>query len=412
MSAVTNVWGFCSVAFGDTWQTAAPTWTEVTGYLREFTVSWGRSGEYDAFRAGTATMVLDNRDGRFTPDYSAGAYYPNIKPWLPVKAGVVFTSGASTTVACLFSGFVERWVLEFPEMGADATATIQCADGMKIPANYQLGGGSTGVFDLGSTTPGGMIDNVLDGFGWSTGARWRTLDAGAVTSLSSSTGNKDTAALTLINTVMVSDGGFFYSMPHSTAHTPRLIYRDRLHPTENSAITATFGETSTCVRYQDAVLSYDEERVRNRWKIGITASTKVAVSDSTLSQDLYGLRVYSQSGLLLKTTAAADERAEQGVLATQTPSIAGTITSLLRKGMDYDRAVDLAVDAYEPLKWVQVNRGDVSAQMIVDGCTVNYRVGEPCEFTYMLSPAAIGGTYWILGDPVWGVLDETAWLGW
>jgi hypothetical protein len=412
VTAVTKVWGTCHVAFGDTWQTAAQTWTDITPYLREFTVGWGRSGEYNAYRAGTLSAVLDNRDGRFTPDYTSSPYSPNVKPWAPIKVGVTFTDGSNTTVQCLFSGFVERWILSYPGIGTDAICQIQATDGLKIPANYQLGGGSTGVFDLASTSPGGQIGRILDGFGWSTGALWRTVDAGGVTSLSSSTGNKDVTALSLINTVMLSDGGFFYSMPHTTAHTPRLIFRDRLWPQENNSIVATFGETSTCVPYQDIDLSDDEERIRNRWKIGITASTKIARSDSTDSQDSYGLRVYSQTGLLLKTTAAADDRALAGVHTTAQPSLSGTVTSLLRKGMDYDRAVDLAVDAYMPLRWVTVKRGTINEDMIVDACQVSFKVGQPCEFTYSLSPASLAGTYWILGDADMGKLDMTTYLGW
>jgi len=412
MSTVTKVWGTCHAAFGDTWQTASQTWTDLTPYLREFTVSWGRSGEYDAYRAGTLTAVLDNRDSRFTPLNTSSPYSPNVKPWTPVKAGVTFTDGSDTTVQCLFSGFIERWIVEYPGVGSDTVCQIQATDGMKIPANYQLGGGSTGVFDLPSTSPGGQINDILDGFGWSTGALWRTIDPGGVSSLSSSTGNKDTAALTLINTVMVSDGGYFYSMPHSTAHTPRLIFRDRLYPQENNTVQALFGETTSCVPYQDVALCEDEERIRNRWKIGITASTKTARSDSTDSQDQYGLRVYQQTGLLLKTTGEADDRALAGVHTTASPALSGTITSLLRKGMDYDRAVDLAVDAYGPLRWVTVRRGGVDEDMMVDACQVSFKVGQPCEFTYSLSPASLAGTYWLLGDTDLGILGQTAYLGW
>ena len=64
MSAVTKVYGWCSIAFGDTWQTASQTWTDVTPYLRQFHVRWGRQGEYDRFRAGTCTLVLSNSDSR------------------------------------------------------------------------------------------------------------------------------------------------------------------------------------------------------------------------------------------------------------------------------------------------------------------------------------------------------------
>jgi len=55
-------------------------WTDVTSYVRGISINRGRSDETANFEAGTAQIVLDNRDRRFDPFYTSGPYYGNLKP--------------------------------------------------------------------------------------------------------------------------------------------------------------------------------------------------------------------------------------------------------------------------------------------------------------------------------------------
>lgn len=48
------------------------TWTDVTEYVQGVSIQRGRSNELDDFSTGSATIVLENNDRRFDPEYAAG----------------------------------------------------------------------------------------------------------------------------------------------------------------------------------------------------------------------------------------------------------------------------------------------------------------------------------------------------
>jgi hypothetical protein len=78
--------GFASSA---TTPLAATSWTDVSAYLRgEPSWNHGRQFELDRIEAGTATLLLDNVDRRFEPNYSGSAYYPNVKPMKRIRLSV------------------------------------------------------------------------------------------------------------------------------------------------------------------------------------------------------------------------------------------------------------------------------------------------------------------------------------
>lgn len=117
---------FVEFAFGDTWTTASPTWTDVTKYVRSVTTKRGRQHELDVVAAGTAVVDLDNRDGRFRPLNTAGAYSPDVVPGVPVR----FRARYDSTDYDVWRGFVESWPQTYPGK-LDAVARASCVDGFK-----------------------------------------------------------------------------------------------------------------------------------------------------------------------------------------------------------------------------------------------------------------------------------------
>ena len=96
------------MALGDDAFETSPTWTDVSQYLRldrGVKVKRGRRGEFAKPQVGTATFTLDNSDGRFTPGYTSGAYYPDIKRRVRVQLKAYDGSQYST----LFTGWVDSW---------------------------------------------------------------------------------------------------------------------------------------------------------------------------------------------------------------------------------------------------------------------------------------------------------------
>lgn len=88
-----------------------PSWTDVSAYVDEVpTIKRGRDDEFsDNFAAGTATIVLDNTDRRFEPEFAAGPYYPDVRPMRRVRIRALW---AAVTYD-LFSGYIERWPVEY-----------------------------------------------------------------------------------------------------------------------------------------------------------------------------------------------------------------------------------------------------------------------------------------------------------
>lgn len=73
------------IAFTDSYTESDPDWTDITEYVRGFSSSVGRTTEVDAIQTGTAQIVLDNADGRFTPGRTTSPYYPNVVPCRQVR---------------------------------------------------------------------------------------------------------------------------------------------------------------------------------------------------------------------------------------------------------------------------------------------------------------------------------------
>ena len=69
-----NVTLTCEIAFDSNPLDSVQSWTDVTAYLRGFETTRGRISELAEFQTGTATVTLDNRDNRFSPNQTTHYY--------------------------------------------------------------------------------------------------------------------------------------------------------------------------------------------------------------------------------------------------------------------------------------------------------------------------------------------------
>lgn len=122
------------VAFDDGPYVASPTWTAITSYVREVTTRRGRSNETENFEAGTATLVLDNRDRRFDPFYTSGPYYGKLLPRRQIR--IQATNNATTYP--VFRGYVDGWPVTLTDAGFDSTVTLSCFDVLGLIADEEL----------------------------------------------------------------------------------------------------------------------------------------------------------------------------------------------------------------------------------------------------------------------------------
>lgn len=122
------------VAFTTDALSATPAFVDIGLDCRMWDAARGRSGELERFPPGRATVVLDNENGDYDSHNASGPWYGHLKPNRRLRIretlnGVTYTQ---------FDGFVDRWGLDYANVGKDATATVTATDGTKILARTEL----------------------------------------------------------------------------------------------------------------------------------------------------------------------------------------------------------------------------------------------------------------------------------
>lgn len=100
-------------------------WVAVTSYVRVAEGIQIRRGRQDWSQGptfATCDLTLDNRDGRFSPRNTSGAYYPYLVRNTPLRVSVYKDDGTTTV---RFWGDVSSWPVTVVGMGADLTTAIQ-----------------------------------------------------------------------------------------------------------------------------------------------------------------------------------------------------------------------------------------------------------------------------------------------
>lgn len=255
-------------AFGSSMFDASPSWTDISAYFRSGTTSRGRASVDQRFETGTASLVLDNRDGRFTADNPSSPYYPNVKIGVPVRVTATF----ETTTYPVFYGSVRSWPPQYPTGNIESTVTVPLADGFYNLNLEDIAGES---YDL---QPGDeRITAVLDDIGWPAGLR--DLDDGIATVQATDVaqpndGGEQPALAHLLDVAEAEVGVLFMG------RDGKVVFRNRV---AMSAVTAeaTFdGEDykEISLRYDDSIL-YNDIRVAREDGIQVTYVNTSSVSE-------------------------------------------------------------------------------------------------------------------------------------
>ncbi len=129
MTALTMPTIVVEVAFQDTITYSAPVWTDVTRWVLGANTTMGRQHELQQVQPSTATITLDNHDGRFSPWNTASPYYYaglGLTPGHPVKIKATWL-GVTYDV---FTGYIKSLV---PTYGASrSTMTMACYDWLAL----------------------------------------------------------------------------------------------------------------------------------------------------------------------------------------------------------------------------------------------------------------------------------------
>jgi hypothetical protein len=101
-------------------------WTDVSAYVEaedSITITRGRSDELSEVQPSQLSVTFDNRDGRFTPGNTAGAYYPNVKIGRPIRVRATWDGVTYDR----FLGFISDWPIVWPHATDSACLTTVSA---------------------------------------------------------------------------------------------------------------------------------------------------------------------------------------------------------------------------------------------------------------------------------------------
>ena len=248
---------------------------DVTSRVRNFSIGRGRSSLFSQFPAGQASIEFNNHDRAFDPLYSASPFAGNIIPRREIRI--------TTGTAVQFVGWIDDWNLTYAPNG-DSVVEAVCYDATGIISGQTLA--------LGTPTEelsGARITDVLDQINWS--PELRNIDTGQAT-LSTAEIAENTNAMTYLQSVGASEPGLVF-----IGKEGRVQFRDRL-TTPTSASLVEFG--GTAIPFTNLSVVYGSENLYNEIRVSRTGGGTATAQDPQSISD-YGLRNYSQDGLLLSS---------------------------------------------------------------------------------------------------------------
>jgi len=304
---------------------ATPVWTPVSQYVRAVSIRRGRQRELGRIEAGTATVVLDNRDRRFDPTNDASPYYPNVIPMKRIRIGASYSEGA---LQWLFTGFIESWPQRYPGVG-DAVVEVPCVDWFKLFSLYKLT-----IEDRVQELSGQRIIAVLEyianvvgagGWYWTLASSdtdpyapysklqlttrlayaWEDQDVDAGQSeVQSQTINE--IALQHLQAVAEAEQGMLF-----VARDGRVTFRNR-HARIRPIATPppVFGNVPGALPYNSLSIEYTDDQLWNKVIIERRGGTVPGIAEDRTSQAKYLQRTLQRSGLLITNDREAQAMAE------------------------------------------------------------------------------------------------------
>lgn len=396
-------------AFGDDAFETAPTWTDISTYVRTATITKYRSNRLDKVVPSSVTLTLDNADERFDPLNSTGAYYGN--PFLRVRIRGSVTWNAVTYR--LITAYIES-IAYTALRPSNAIATVNAKDALAIFAQIKLPADS-----YPAETTDARINRILDAIGWPAGATYRNLDVGQQVAdpVTIEAGAK--SALDALTEVGDSEiGAVFMSGDH------KVTFHNRVHRFDTAGdytAVATYGDGGGSeIDYESIVPVYDIQKVINQWSVTPAGGEAIVVSDAT-SIAAYGLRDDSRSPL---TSDVNECQVQADYLLSYTKDPQVRFNSLDLEGSSKPDGA-----AKDTLYANQFGRefGDrVTAKYRPPTTGTAYTVSQDCwiegikhditdtkvRTSFMLNPVdttlANGNGYWLLADATYGLLGNTS----
>lgn len=275
---------------------------DISDRLLSLSTNRGKSQALDRTDAGTTTLSLDNSDRTFDPLYSEGPFFGALVPRREVRI--------TANDEPVFYGFIEDFDLQY-EPGNRSTVRIDASDGFSVLANALII-----ELDPPSELAGARVTRVLDLAEVNWPAANRQIEDGNSILLDSSVTNN--AALEYLQNVANSefgnlfiskDGDLVFKERNSATTAPDLIFSDDPEPS-----------VSTKIPFASVEAIYGSENLYTRIELANTDVIPEAVSaENITASTLYGVRTYSNTGLLVESPTELQELANLLLATYQAP---------------------------------------------------------------------------------------------
>jgi hypothetical protein len=265
-------------------------WTDVTSYVHNWSTSRTRSRETERYDTGTAVVVLNNQDDRFTPSNLSGPYVAagatQIRPGVPVRIRATW-AGSTYPV---FYGMADEWSNQLANTGWKSTSTVRVLDVLSLLAAFDgLEQAAVGAGD----TAGQRIARICHNAGFE---QPQALDDGYNSMQATTLAGR---ALDEIGLVADSDGGFVWASADGS-----LVFHDQfaaLTKTRSNTSQFTFGlNPASHVLFSDVSTSYDSTLIFNDVAFARAGGEAYNVKDAE-SISLYKPRTYRRFDLICET---------------------------------------------------------------------------------------------------------------
>jgi hypothetical protein len=372
------------------------TWTDISAYIRSVDTDRPSSDETGRFSPGVATIVLDNRDGRFTPANLSGPYVAaGVSQVLP-EIGVRLTATWSAVTYNLFCGIVEDWQDEFAEAGTDAVTVLTVVDRLASVAAWN---GSAVTAVGANESSGTRVGRILDAAGFS--GSLRSLETGdELLQATTLEGN----GLDLLHQVVDSEGGAIWYEPQAVGSDGgvRFIGRSsRVTLAAHNTAQTTF--SNAAVRFRDPLVSSGRERIVRTAAFAATGGVEQVAGSGiprVTRSDLLNVNntgVKAVAELTVAVGSPVDNYRVKGLSVD--PQVGDTWASVLDLRMLDRCAVTVAV----PVSGVSISR-----QVFIDGIAHHIRPAQwSIDFSFQSATAWDGFAASLWNTGLW---DTAEWF--
>lgn len=376
--------------FGSTMFTGSPTWTDLTGRVRQPVMSnRGRPSVDGRFDAGTASIVFDNRDAALTPENTQSPYYPNVVIGVPIRVSVV----DGMTTYPVFYGSVSSWPPDYPR-SRGYTVTVPLVDGFETLNLTDLSGRT---YPAQSTTA--RLNAVLNHVGWPAGLR--DFDTGLATVQATSfaapnDGGEQPALLHLLD-VAEAEAGVLYMSADG-----KVTFRNRI---SNSGVSPLAEFTDADENIHGLSTAFNNDFLWNVIQVARENGVQVEVDSAgsgprrTLTRDVMPMgndaEALNVAEWLADVFGAQRLRVDQLTVKTLKPGLAAVFGLELR---------DMVTVTHQP------EEGDpVDQDCVVEVINNQFLRGDWIT-TFSVTPLAQveSQDYWILGTSELGVSTRLA----